>query len=118
MEVSMKAIFGCGLMSLCLLQIAPSAMAAAPTCINTRDIVSSQTEGRGAAILFKMRDGAQWRNTLKGKCPDLQFEGYTWAVRNPDFTVCENVQSLKVLQSGEVCVLGKFEKVTSVPKTD
>ena len=81
-------------------------------CISTRDIASSQAEKGGAAILFKMRDGTQWHNSLKGKCPDLDFNGYAWTVRNPNDTVCENEQSLKVLRSAQVCQLGKFENVT------
>jgi hypothetical protein len=85
-------------------------------CINTRDIASSKPDKSGGSILFKMRDGTQWRNTLRGRCPDLVFEGYSWTVRNADNSVCENEESLKVLQSPEVCQLGKFEKVTAASK--
>ena len=84
-------------------------------CISTRDIVSSHEEGNGAALLFKMRDGTQYRNKLQGKCPDLVFNGYEWNIRNPDYSVCENEQSLRVLQSGQVCMLGKFEKLSPTP---
>jgi hypothetical protein len=95
--------------------VAP-AMADAPICINTRDITSSTPDKTGSSILFKMRDGTQWRNTLQGRCPDLEFEGYAWTVRNPDNSVCEKQQSLQVLHSGEICTLGKFEKVMPQPK--
>jgi hypothetical protein len=95
---------------------AAPAMAAEHICINTRDIASSKPDKSGSSILFKMRDGTQWRNTLQGRCPDLAYEGFAWTVRNPDNSVCENEESLKVLQSPEICQLGKFEKVTPVPK--
>ena len=94
--------------------IAP-ALADDKICINTRDITSQKVEGRGVSILFKMRDGTQWRNTLQGACPDLVFNGYVWTVRDADYTVCENEESMRVLQSGEVCQLGKFTKVTPTP---
>lgn len=85
---------------------------AANICISTRDIVSSQPQNDGKAILFKMRNGAEWRNDLKGACPDLIFDGFVWTLRDGDETVCENMQSLRVLRSGQICVLGKFTQVT------
>ncbi len=81
-------------------------------CIDTRNIRNSNVKDHGAAILFQMNDGTQWRNELQGKCPDLDFEGYVWTIRNPDGSVCEFEQTLRVLQSGEVCTLGKFTRVT------
>jgi len=88
------------------------ALADASVCIDTRDIMSQKVENRGASILFKMRDGTQWRNTFKSACPGLVFEGYVWVVRNPDSSICENTQSMRLLNSGEICMLGKFTKMT------
>ena len=68
-----------------------------------------QNDGR--AIVFTMKDGSQWRNTLIGRCPDLKFNGFVWAVRNPGATVCENENALTVIRSGETCVLGKFTQI-------
>lgn len=84
---------------------------AAPICISTRDITGQTIEGKGKAIVFHMRNGTYMRNTLKGVCPDLVFDGFVWTVRNPDQTVCENMQTLRVLNSGEICTLGKFDQV-------
>ena len=107
----MRTVFTPALLAASLfLSVAP-AMAAPAICIDTRNISNSEEQDHGKAILFKMRDGTQWRSTLQGACPDLAYNGYSWTIRNPDNTVCENVQSLRVLQSGEVCVLGKFEKI-------
>jgi len=81
---------------------------AANICISTRDIVDTQPQNDGKALFFKMRNGSEWRNDLQGTCPDLRFDGFAWTIRNPDETVCENMQTLRVLRSGEICALGKF----------
>ena len=81
------------------------------TCLRTRDIVSTDSKD-GKTLVFKMRDGRTLVNHLQGICPDLKFEGFAWVVRGGTEEVCENEQSLRVLRSGEVCVLGKFEQPT------
>jgi hypothetical protein len=55
-----------------------------------------------------MRNGQTLVNHLQGVCPDLEYYGFVWTVRGSE-TVCENMQSLRVLNSGQVCVLGKFD---------
>ena len=87
------------------------AMAASPQCISVSDIKGQTIEDRGKAIVFQMRNGTYMRNTLKGSCPDLVFDGFVWTIHGGANQVCENMQSLRVLRSGEVCVLGKFEQV-------
>ena len=90
--------------------------ATANVCINVRNIASSTPNKDGSAITFTMRDGKVWRNDLQGKCPDLRFEGFSWAL--PIGTdVCEREQSIRVIQSPQICMLGKFTDVTpSKPK--
>jgi hypothetical protein len=85
--------------------------------LRTRDIVSTDLKD-GQTMTFKMRDGRTLVNHLQGICPDLKFEGFSWVVRGGTEEVCENEQSLRVLRSGEVCVLGKFDKPTSKPKVN
>ncbi len=81
---------------------------AASMCINSKDIVGSDSKD-GKTLVFKMRDGRTLVNHLQGSCPDLKFNGYVWTLHSGDTQVCENQQSLRVLQSGQVCVLGKFD---------
>jgi hypothetical protein len=95
-----------------LVAVAAPALAAGNICLSTRDMRQSSPRDDGGAITFYMRDGSVWRNDLIGRCPDLKFNGYVWTVRNPDGTVCENEQTFRVLQSGEVCKLGKFTQIT------
>jgi hypothetical protein len=52
-------------------------------------------------------------NQLQGVCPTLRYNGFEWVIHGPE-EVCERQQSLRVMQTGEVCVLGKFS--TEKPK--
>jgi hypothetical protein len=81
---------------------------AANRCIDTRDIVSSKSDD-GKVMVFKMKNGDTLINHLQGRCPDLRYNGFVWQLRSGDTNVCENAQSFQVLQSGQVCVLGKFD---------
>ena len=81
---------------------------AANICIDTRDVVSSKSTD-GKTMVFKMKDGTVLVNHLHGICPDLKFHGFAWQTHTGDTRVCENEQSFSVLESGEVCVLGKFD---------
>ncbi|HEY1878158.1 MAG TPA: hypothetical protein VGG66_11845 [Rhizomicrobium sp.] len=90
------------------LVVAASPALAAKICIDIRDIKSSKsTDGR--TMVFKMEDGTTLVNHLQGYCPDLKFNGYSWVMRSGDLEVCENSQSMRVLQSMQVCTLGKFD---------
>ena len=96
--------------ALALLTVAAPAYAA-NICIDTREIVSN-TSKDGKIMVFKMRDGTTWVNHLRGSCPDLKFMGFAWTLQSGDTKVCENAQSFQVLQSPQVCVLGKFDPPT------
>ena len=90
---------------------------AANICLRTQDIVSTSSKD-GKTLVFKMRDGRTLVNHLQGICPDLKFNGFDWVVRGGTEEVCENMQSLRVLQSGQVCVLGKFDQPANNPKVN
>ncbi len=99
--------------------VAAGVLATAPawaqkTCLNSRDIVSSNSKD-GKTMTFKMRDGKTYVNHLHGVCSDLRFNGFVWVLHSGDTQVCENEQSLRVIQSGQVCTLGKFDPPT-MPK--
>ena len=90
------------------LVVAASPALAAHLCIDSRDIVSSKsTDGR--TMVFKMKDGTTLVNHLQGYCPDLKFNGFSWVLRSGDTEVCENTQPIRVIQSMEICTLGKFD---------
>jgi len=59
-------------------------------------------------ILFHMKDGKVWHNALQNPCPSLNFHGFTMVVRGGNESVCSNQQAIKVIDSGEICMLGEF----------
>lgn len=92
------------LLGLSLAAIAP----AQALCVSERDIVSSTPSKDGRQIAFKMRNGQVLVNRLQGRCSDLRFNGFVWVLRGNN-QICENMQTLRVLQSGQTCMLGKFD---------
>ena len=35
---------------------------------------------------FRMRDGTVWRNTLRGQCPSLKFNGFVYTTDYPEIS--------------------------------
>src|SRR5665213_4108567 len=89
------------------LAAAMASPASANMCVRVHDIVSTDSKD-GKLMTFKMRDGRILVNHLQGICSDLRFEGFAWTIRGPE-EVCEYQQSLKVINSGQTCTLGKFD---------
>ena len=96
-----------------LVVTAASPALAARTCVQVRDI-DSATSKDGKLMTFRMKDGRVLVNHLQGVCSDLRYEGFVWTVRGTE-DICENQQSLKVLRSGQICLLGKFDLVKDKP---
>jgi len=94
-----------------LLSIGP-AVAQAPAqpsghvCLSLREIQRTETPN-DRTILFHMRDGKVWRNTLKQNCPMLRVSPYAQVLPNGEM-VCANQQFIHVLQTGNTCTLGEF----------
>jgi hypothetical protein len=99
---------------LALLGAVPSAWAQPghlPICLSTRNIANTSPAPDGTAITFRMRDGSVWRNDLRGRCPDLKWDGFSWSTSDPMEQICENEQTLKLMHTGETCGLGKFTQL-------
>lgn len=90
-----------------------AAPASANMCIHQRDIEGTNSKD-GKNLTFRMNDGRVLVNHLQGTCSDLRFNGFAWSVPGTD-DICEYQQSLRVLQSGQICVLGKFDVVKDKP---
>ena len=108
----MKTIIAAIAAAITLAAISPAS--AANMCVRSRDI-DSATSKDGKLMTFRMRDGSVLVNHLQGICSDLRFEGFVWVLRGGDESICENQQSLKVLRSGQTCLLGKFDVVKNKP---
>ncbi len=57
-------------------------------------------------VLFYMRDGKVWKNSLRSPCRGLMFHGFTFLTHQDE--VCSNAQGIQVVETGEVCQLGAF----------
>ena len=92
------------LAAICLLASTAGAQAAA-ICLATADIENSDSPD-GKVLILKMKNGKVWHTALQPACPGIRFSGFSWNIQGGQ--VCENSQVLRVLQSGEVCAIGKF----------
>jgi hypothetical protein len=106
-----------GIATVTLLAVSIPPASAANMCVRSRDILSTDSKD-GKLMTFRMRDGRVLVNHLQGVCSDLRFEGFSWVLRGGDEDICENQQSLKVLRSGQTCLLGKFDVVKDKPAAD
>lgn len=92
-------------------QMALAQPARTPICLSTRDIANTSPSPDGTVITFRMTDGSVWRNDLRGRCPDLRWDGFSWGSSDPMERVCEDEQTLRLMHTGEVCALGKFTEL-------
>ena len=98
------------ILAIMALTVIAASPAAANICVRSREIQSTDSKD-GKLMTFKMKDGSVLVNHLQGICSDLRFEGFTWVLRSGDENICENQQTLRVLRSGQICILGKFDMV-------
>lgn len=102
---------------LCLLVLAAPAFGqnARPTCIEVHNIRNSQPSRDEKSITFVMNNGERWRNDLSRRCTGISFNGFVWTLHTD--RVCDNQETLRVPQTGGICMLGKFTQLPkSVPK--
>lgn len=91
---------------------------AAPVCIRPFDQPTGGIDHTHAVdaktLLFYMKDGKIWKNTLRAPCPGLLMHGFDFVTHQDE--VCSNAQAIRVIETGEVCQLGVFTPYT-VPHT-
>jgi len=61
----------------------------------------------GRTILFYVKGGRVWKNTLPNECPSLNFER-AFSQEITTGQVCSNKQMIRVLRTGVRCSLGAF----------
>jgi len=83
-----------------------------PVCLWTYQIDHTKTVDP-KTIIFTMKNGDVWKNTLEGPCQGLMFNGFLYVTH--DGSICENQQSIMVLRTHEVCLLGSFTKILKPP---
>jgi hypothetical protein len=76
----------------------------APICLQSERI-DRTTVVSPKQINFRMRDGTVYRSDLRTPCAGLRFNGFVYVT--PMDEIC-GAQAIRVLQTNQVCVLGKF----------
>jgi hypothetical protein len=79
-------------------------------CLNPQDIKFTQAKD-SRTIVFQMRDGSAWVNTLVAPCPNLVSTGSAWTQTVHSDVICANKQQITLIQTGNVCRLGTFTRV-------
>jgi Family of unknown function (DUF6491) len=68
-------------------------------------------------ILFTMRDGKIWKNSLPYSCPGLKIQG-GFAYETHIDEICSNLQTIRVLRQGSFCLLGAFTPYEAPKKAE
>jgi len=79
-------------------------------CLSEMDIRDTKPSNDGRLLTLKMRDGRVLVNHLQGICRDMRWTGFSWVLHG-GHDVCENQTVVRVLESGQTCILGRFEDV-------
>jgi hypothetical protein len=58
-------------------------------------------------IVFYMKDHTAWTTHLAGTCPQLSFNGFSYVATPPE-DICGNLQSIRVIRTGAICMMGPF----------
>ena len=96
---------------------AASPAMAAQVCLTSYLIDHSSVQKDNKTILFYMKDGRVFANTLISACPSLQFHGYVLNIPGGNEQICSNQQSISVLVTHEVCQMGAFTPWTPPAKS-
>lgn len=84
-------------------------------CLRASEIDRSTAARDEKSLTFVMRNGDRYSGELRGgRCSGISFDGFSWVLQS-DNQVCENMQTLKVLQGGPICLLGKITALPRLP---
>ena len=84
-----------------------SAFAAGSVCLQVNRIDHTQVLNDHQILFYMVGRKEVWVNNLSGRCPTLtSMDGWAWSSAFPEY--CDNVETIRVLRSGEVCQLGAF----------
>ena len=89
--------------------------AAAPLCLHSQDIDHTKAPDDHTVLIY-MRGGKIWQSKLRGLCPQISFNGFSYDATPPD-DLCPNVQIIRVIRTGTMCSMGPLEPYTPPPKT-
>jgi hypothetical protein len=87
------------------LALGAAGSASASSCLKLRDIRDTVSND-GKTLVVTLNNGKVYNNRLQGVCSELKFQGFSWVTHNDE--VCDNENTLRVLDSGQMCQLGVF----------
>ena len=85
-------------------------------CIQSNLIDHTSVQKDNQTILFYMKGGKVYSNQLRNACPGLAFHGFVVNIRGGNDTLCSNQESISVLVTHEVCMMGAFSPYTAPAK--
>jgi hypothetical protein len=108
LEKASRACLNCGMkfapaLALCGLMLTAGAAEAA-VCLTVSQIQSTDSDGK--SLTLTMKNGEVWRGELQRVCSGLRFSGFSWELRGDK--ICENAQTLRVIDTGAICALGRL----------
>jgi hypothetical protein len=98
--------------SLALVSAGPGALAAdaAPRCLRANDVKYTNSPDN-KSLFFVMKNGSTYRSDLPSVCQGLSLGGFAYDADSSGL-VCGGQQTIRALQSHEICWLGPFSLVT------
>lgn len=88
---------------------------AAPVCLQMILIDHTSVKDQNT-VLFYLRNGQVWRNTLQAPCPSILMHGFEMNFRSAD-KVCSNQMPIHTLVTHQTCALGEFTPYTPPGKS-
>lgn len=85
-------------------------------CIRT-DWIDHTKAPNDRTILFYMKDHKVWVTHLATLCPELSFNGFIYMPTPPE-EICGNLQTIRVIRAGSVCMMGPLVPYTPPPPAD
>lgn len=79
--------------------------AGSQVCLQTFQIDHTEILSK-TQILFYMNGKKIWVNTLPSPCSMDNTDGFVWRSSIPQY--CDNLETIKIIRTGQVCRLGKF----------
>ncbi len=88
------------------------AAAAAPNNICIRSYQIDHTKApNDRTLIFYMKNGAAYQSSLAGNCPQLSIYRFSYMPAPLD-QICGNLQTIRVIRTGSVCMLGPLVPIT------
>jgi hypothetical protein len=84
---------------------AGAAYADPQVCIPSWKVTGTRILSR-TQILFYTSGKEVWLNTLPHPCSIDNTDGFVWQSSYPQY--CDNIETIKVIRTGQSCMLGKF----------